>query len=546
MLVRLQARAAKLKPKAQFDKYRLDPCGYARDVLKVEWTDKQCEIAEALIRPPYRVLVKASHSVGKSMLAGGLVNWRYDCFRPGVTLTTAPTARQVRDVLWKEVRRQRSGRGGFPGPKIPRLEDAEDHFAHGFTARDATSFQGQHELDIFLIFDESVGVSPEFWEAAETMCQGHTYAWLAIHNPTDTTSQAYREEDTGKWHVIDMPAPDHPNIAAELSGAEPPYPSAIRLGWLEDKLRQWCEPVNSDVLATDLEWPPGTGQYLRPGPLAQARLLARWPTQTVGVWSDMLWSMIDTAELEPTIDHIPEIGCDVARFGDDFTSIHARCGPSSVSHETGNGWDTSETVGRVVRLARKLAQWQTERLSVHAEPFRAEQIPIKVDDDGVGGGVVDQLRSKKMRVVPVNSGCRARDEMGYPNVRSELWFNTQELARAGMLSIAVLDDDTRRKLKQQALSVRWKVDHAGRRVVETKDDLKKADRLGRSPDDMDSFNLAYYRPATMAAPAWVKPQAPAREADLVQASKRDRPEQTGAVSLPRRRVEERTIKLFGT
>ena len=80
-------------------RYAGDPCGYAREVLGVEWWGKQQEIAQALLRPPYKVLVKASHKVGKTHLAGGLVNWWYDVFDPGLALTTAPTDLGVRDLL---------------------------------------------------------------------------------------------------------------------------------------------------------------------------------------------------------------------------------------------------------------------------------------------------------------------------------------------------------------------------------------------------------------------------------------------------------------
>src|SRR5687767_6829393 len=89
-----------------YDRYEEDPEGYARDILDVIWWDKQLEVVRALQTPPYRVLVKASHKVGKTHLGGGLVNWWYDVHDPGLCLTTAPTDRQVKDLLWKEVRVQ--------------------------------------------------------------------------------------------------------------------------------------------------------------------------------------------------------------------------------------------------------------------------------------------------------------------------------------------------------------------------------------------------------------------------------------------------------
>jgi hypothetical protein len=237
-------------------KYQTDPCAYAREILKVEWWSKQQEIARLLCEPPYKVLVKACHSVGKTFLAAGLVNWWYDSYDPSLVLTTAPTDRQVRDLLWKEVRVQRRGRGGFAGPKMPRLESAPDHFAHGFTARDGDSFQGHHGPHILIVFDEAVGVEPIFWETAESMFAGQGHAMLAIFNPTDVSSQAYIEERTGNWHVVSLSSLEHPNIRAELRHEPPPFPSAVRVDRLDELIRKWCTQIDpAESKAGDIRWP---------------------------------------------------------------------------------------------------------------------------------------------------------------------------------------------------------------------------------------------------------------------------------------------------
>ena len=224
-------------------KYRDDPVGYAREVLRVEWWSKQVEIAEALLRYK-RVFVKASHAVGKSFLAGGLVNWFFDCFDPGVCITTAPNAPQVRDILWKEVRVQRPVElHGALQPKAPRMETGPDHFAVGYTSRDGSGFQGRHEEHVLIVFDECVGVAGEFWDAAEGMMTGDNCYFLAMCNPTDTGSRAYMEcMNSEKWHVIQMSALEHPNIAADLAGRPAPYPKAVRLSWVKGKLKEWCTP----------------------------------------------------------------------------------------------------------------------------------------------------------------------------------------------------------------------------------------------------------------------------------------------------------------
>lgn len=450
-------------------RHQTHPNDYAREVLGVTWTEAQCSIAEALLQHQ-RVFVRASHSVGKTHLAGGLVNWFVDTHGPCLVLTTAPTEAQVVDTLWKEVRTQRGARPGL-SPRAPRIELAPNWFAAGYTARTGAAFQGRHEERGLIVFDEAVGIDSEFWDAAEGMMIGPGWYWLAIMNPTDTSSRAYAEDQSGAWHVRTLSALDHPNIAAELEGQAPPFPAAVRLDWVRSRIDRWCESVSeAEACATDFEF---DGRWYRPGPLFESRVMGRWPSQAVNaVWSESLWDACFTA-LPPIGD--VALGCDVARFGDDYTSIVVRQGSSLIHWETHNGWSTSQIAGRLKELARQYGG------------DSALECPINVDDDGVGGGVVDQRG--EFRFVPVNAGARAFEPEQYPNRRSELWFALAARARRGDLDLSRLPVHARSLIRQQAMAPTWRIDAQGRRVVEPKDAMKK--RLRRSPDDMDAINLAF-------------------------------------------------------
>lgn len=472
----------------RYERYLRDPEGYAVDVLGVSWWEKQRQVARALLTHQ-RVMVRASHTVGKTFFGGGISNWWYDVADPSIVLTTAPTSAQVKDLLWKEIRAQRRGRPGLM-PKAPRLESSPNHYAVGYTANDSDSFQGRHEERLLIIFDEAVGIDAEFWEAADAMLSsGPENRFLAIYNPTDTASTAYDYELAGDAEVITISTLEHPNIAAQLAGQPKPYPKAIDLAWVDERVkgdRPWCTPISSgDATITDLEWPPGSGVWYRPGPLFESRVMGRWPSQAVGsVWSEAAFRHAETINLPEPLDSPCEIGCDVARFGDDDTTMHVRRGPVSLHHEAHNGWDTVQTAGRLKELAREYGR--------HCGVDGVE-IAIKVDDDGVGGGVYDQRDGYNF--VRVNAGSKATDEEGYPNRRSELWFVTADRALHGQLDLSRLPASARRELRRQCMGPTWKVDSQGRRVVEPKDQTKK--RLKRSPDDADAMNLAY----AFAAPA---------------------------------------------
>src|SRR2546423_913341 len=85
------------------------PVQYAKNRLKIETlTADQEQALDLLHVPPYRVLCLAGHDVGKTFLAAIAVNYWYDCYDPSVVITTAPTLRDVVDLLWTEVRLQRA------------------------------------------------------------------------------------------------------------------------------------------------------------------------------------------------------------------------------------------------------------------------------------------------------------------------------------------------------------------------------------------------------------------------------------------------------
>lgn len=464
-------------------RYRDDPVGYARDVLGVVPWGKQVEIALACQKPPYRVAVQSGHNTGKSFAGGWLINWWYDTRDPGAVITTAPTATHVRDVLWREVRLQRGSRAGFIGPSAPELRSAPDHYAKGFTTGKSEAFHGRHDSEMLFLIDESVGVDAIFAEVIRSMFKpelGH--AWVMFFNPTDTTSWVYQEVRSGNWNVVRMSSLDHPNVTAQLAGRPAPIPSAVSLSQIEAGIDEDCDPLHPDDPRQpgDFEWRPGSGKWFRPGPVFQSRWLGLWPSQgTYGVWSEALWGIVSALAPEPEHQKCPEVGCDVARYGDDATVLHARIGPVSVHHERHNGWGVDQTAGRLKELCRELGK---------RYDYLPERIPVKVDDDGVGGGVVD-LRGE-YQFVGVNAASVPRRPGDYPNKRSELWFQAVEKARKGLVALGHLPRADRTRLETQLLAPTWRLDGAGRRQVEPKADTKK--RLGFSPDDADSFNLAYY------------------------------------------------------
>jgi len=118
-----------------------------------------------------------------------------------------------------------------------------------------------------------------------------------------------------------------------------------------------------------------------------------------------------------------------------------------------------------------------------------ENVSIKVDTVGVGGGVADMLRrdeelEKFVTIIDINVSERADEEDGYPNLRSQIWFSLAEWFKSD--GVMPPDDKTEDELRAPLYSF----DVRGRRKVEPKDDTKK--RIQRSPDRADAMCLAAY------------------------------------------------------
>lgn len=163
-----------------------------------------------------------------------------------------------------------------------------------------------------------------------------------------------------------------------------------------------------------------------------------------------------------------EIGCDVARFGDDSTVITKRKGYKVFPQKVYKKIATTTTAGYCIETAEN-----------------DKSINIKVDDTGVGGGVTDNLNESKYNVDGVNNNQTPNNPDRYVSAIDEMWFELESIMH-------LIELPHSEKLKDQLTQRRYGIDKRGRRFVESKSDYKK--RCGESPDLADSLLLAFYHP----------------------------------------------------
>lgn len=217
-----------------------------------------------------------------------------------------------------------------------------------------------------------------------------------------------------------------------------------------------------------------------------------------------------------------EVGVDVARgerHTADQTVITLREGLHVVIYNEAKGHDLMKTAGKTWECCTEeiLPKWYKE-LSNFKDHHN--KITIKVDADGLGGGVVDRLKEQKreksdiftkyvlskvskaerealvkegfkvyIKIVEIHGSATPKDPVKFKNLRAEIHWGLREL-----LNLLSLPDN--RELLTQLMSIKYGVDSAGRIFIVPKDKIKQT--LGRSPDTAESviYSLADVKPVS--------------------------------------------------
>lgn len=163
------------------------------------------------------------------------------------------------------------------------------------------------------------------------------------------------------------------------------------------------------------------------------------------------------------------IGVDVARFGDDRSSIIRRQGLQAFNPIVGRGWDLMHLVGRIVSEIREFNPDMTF-----------------VDETGIGAGVVDRLKQLNYEVMGVNFGSRATKETQYADKRTEMWDETRQWLEFG----GALPNHP--EMKTDLVVPTYSFDPSNRMRLESKKDMKA--RGCQSPDVGEALVVTFAYP----------------------------------------------------
>jgi hypothetical protein len=436
--------------------------------------EKQREIARALVTRD-RVAVPAAFGVGKTWVASRLALWWLYTHYPAIVVTTAPTGRQVRDLLWAEIRQghvsSKLALGGECLTTDLRLEPK--WFATGFATKEENidKFTGYHSPNMLLIFDQACGIHKQIWSAGEGLLTSENCRWLALSNTTEENSEFAniclpdRRSDYGEWEVIKIKAHDSPNVIAGTNI----FPGILSADYVEKKKKVWR--------LGDPLWEI----YIEANFVESSSMTVLHPS--------MVKEILGESPTSPTIEPDYENMVLAVDVGDEGTD------PSVCALGLGNrlgfikrvlGNDTMQTVKFVIEC------WDDTIRLTGKKP-----IAIYIDRIGVGAGVLSRLSELNYPAIGVNVGMKAIDDTEYINRRIEMAWSLRHLAEARALSwvpVYFTEPEVMEMLRED-MSIRYEALPSQR--IKLEDKVKFRRRTKRSSDFWDVMMMAFAGSGTM-------------------------------------------------
>ena len=472
--------SSKVKADDELDGYfyraQNKPIWWCREFLGSEFWDMQKQVLIS-VRDNKRTSVTACHAVGKTFLTANAAIWFLMAHPDACVLLTAPTYRQVSEVLWRQIASlyETARLRGCPlGGKFytePKWELGKKWFMLGFSPQHPEKAQGFHAPYILIIMEEASGVPSGVHQALRgIMASGHVRL-LMLGNPNNPLGEFYESfaSKQAMYKTFQISAWDTPNLkrlrdACGVNGdgtltewGRSDEGIAARL-----KILRSAELVNKYLVSPDYvadseqeygwdsdfyrvrvlgQFPKGAPDQLVPIPLIY-QATYRWEDIAD---KDRWW--LHRARFE---GH-PVSALDVARFGGAESAWCSRLDTVAAPLECWQGLDAIELPPRAAACIRRL-DTRTNR----------------VDADGYGGGPYDTLLRTAPGIIEFRGGTtKGVDTERFANLRAQDFWGLRDRYEQGRIA-----HPPDQKLIGQVSSLRYKHRPSGQILMEAKEDLK--------------------------------------------------------------------------
>lgn len=398
-------------------------------------------IGETLRKDPQaniREAVASGHGIGKTTMTAWIVLWAMST-RPHLSgVVTANTMSQLSTKTWRELalwykRGINQHWWKWSATKFWHRDHPETWFtsAEPNTEHNSEAFAGRHAKYVLMIFDEASAIPDRIFEVSEGAMSTPCAQWYCFGNPTKNTGR-FKEcfgKDKKRWTTRHVDS-----RTAKMTNKK--------------ELDEWIDTYGLDsdfvrVRVLGLFPRQGAMQFI-PSDIVEKAMLQESPFEA--------WGLI------PVV-----IGVDVARYGDDKSTIAVRQGRKL--HE--------------IRKFRELNTMQLAAEVVVAMKDYGGAAAVFVDGVGVGAGVVDRLQMLGYPVIEINGGATAFDEVQFYNATAEQWYRMREWIKGA--DLPTKDNELRLAL----IGREYYFDDKERIRLERKIDMKK--RGLSSPDEADAL-----------------------------------------------------------
>ena len=422
--------------------YRDHPVKFVREVLKAEPLPWQADFMEHVAKGERRISVRAGHGVGKSTACAWLLIWHMLTRLPQKAVCTAPTAGQLFDALFSEVKHWCNK---LPEPLRETIEVFTDRIvqrgapessfisARTSSAERPEALAGVHSEHVLLICDEASAIPEAVFESAAGSMSGHAATTVLIGNPTRNTGLFFKTHHqlSSDWKTMHVSCLDNRLVSKDF---------------IKQISTTYGDSSNAFRVRVLGEFALKDDDSLIPAELVDA-------------------AMDRDVVLNPAEPIY--YGIDVARFGDDRTVICKRQGNVVLGFKHWSGEDLMGTVGRIVH-----------------EAGMDNPEEIMVDSIGLGGGVADRLRELGLNVRDVNVSESVALNQQAARLRDELWISAKEWLETRAVKLPKDDE-----LRQELIGPTYSFTSNGKIKVEGKSEMKR--RGLRSPDLADALCLTF-------------------------------------------------------
>ena len=206
--------------------WRRDPVLFVRQALQAVPSAQQEMALRSFEKPGARTACKSGHGTGKTTVMAWVILWALTCFQDVKIPCTAPTAHQLRDGLWPEVRKWAER---LPSLWKESLEITDERISYrdcpGFAVartgrkENPEALQGFHARHLFFLCDEASGIDDMVFEVARGALSTKGASILMMANPTRTSGYFFNafHKERDSWERFTFSCLDSPHVSPEYA-----------------------------------------------------------------------------------------------------------------------------------------------------------------------------------------------------------------------------------------------------------------------------------------------------------------------------------------